>query len=210
MKITKFVHSCLLVETPERVAVFDPGVYSTLSIDALDRLDDIFITHIHADHLDGDLVKDLAAKFPKVRITTTAEIAEQLQAMGVLQAGTEPPKGVSLFASPHEHIRPYFPTEPPQEIGVHYLDKLSHPGDSHSFKETKAILALPVQAPWGSVVGATRLGLELKPKYIVPIHDWHWNDEARKGAYEQLEQDFAERGITFIKAVDGEPFELDV
>jgi len=210
MKITKFVHSCLLVETPERVAVFDPGVYSTLTADALERLDDIFITHIHADHLNGDLVKDLAAKFPEVRITATAEIAEQLKAMGVSQVSTEAPEGASLFASPHEHIRPYFQSDPPQEIGVHYLDVLSHPGDSHSFKETKAILALPVQAPWGSTVGAVRLALELKPQYVIPIHDWHWNDDARSGVYEQLEQDFAERGITFVKTVNGESFELDI
>lgn len=209
MKITKFVHSCLVVETPERVAVFDPGVYSTLDVTALPRLDDIFITHVHADHLDLALLKRLIAKFPEARITTTPEVASQLTPEGI-QAETKAPAGTQLFASPHEHIRPYFSSEPPQQTGIHYLDVLSHPGDSHSFKETKAVLALPVQAPWGSVVGATRLGLELKPKYIVPIHDWHWSDEARTGTYEQLEQVFAERGITFIKAVNGESFELDV
>ncbi|HSX07229.1 MAG TPA: MBL fold metallo-hydrolase [Candidatus Saccharimonadia bacterium] len=209
MKITKFVHSCLLVETSDRVAIFDPGTYSTVNIDALERLDDIFVTHIHADHMDKQLIAKLVAKFPQVRITATAEIVDQLKASG-LQASAEAPEGASLFASPHEHIRPYRPVEPPQEIGIHYLNTLSHPGDSHSFKETKAILALPVQAPWGSVVGAVRLGFELKPRYVIPIHDWHWNDEARKGVYEQLEQDFAERGITFIKAVNGEPFEIEV
>jgi len=212
MKITKFVHSCLLVEMPapvNRTALFDPGSFSTLDVDDLEYLDDIFITHSHGDHLDVDLVKKLAAKFPDVRITTTPEIVQLLQEEGV-EAGSDAPEGVSFFDSPHEVIRPFFPVDPPQEIGVHYLDKLSHPGDSHSFTETMPVLALPVQAPWGSVVNATQLGLKLKPKYIIPIHDWHWSDAARESTYATLEKDFAEQGITFIKAINGEPFVLDV
>ena len=209
MKITKFAHACLVVETSDRVAVFDPGVYSSLTPGDLRRLNDIFITHNHADHMDVDLIKRLVEKFPNVRITSTPAIVEPLQKEGVT-AASEPPQGVSLFASPHEFIRPYIPVDPPQEIGVHYLDALSHPGDSHSFKETKPVLALPVQAPWGSTVAAVRLGIALKPKYIVPIHDWHWSDEARKSMYAQLETAFAEHGITFIQAVNGEPFELEV
>ncbi len=212
MKVTKFVHSCLLVEMPapvNRTVLFDPGVMSPVPVDTLEYLDDIFITHSHSDHLNIDLIKQLVAKFPKVRITTTTEIVGILKKESIA-ASDQAPDGVNLFESPHEVIRPYFPVEPPQEIGVHYLDKLSHPGDSHSFHETRTVLALPVTGPWGSVVDAVRLALELKPKYVIPIHDWHWNDDARRGAYDQMEKDFAEAAITFIKAVDGEPFVLDV
>jgi len=212
MKITKFVHSCLLVEMPapiNRTALFDPGMMSPVPVDKLVYLDDIFITHSHSDHLDIELVKKLVAKFPKVRITTTAEVVEMLKKEGIT-ASTEAPDGVNLFESPHEVIRPFIPTEPPEAIGVHFLDRLSHPGDSHSFHETRTILALPVTAPWGSVVAATHLALELKPKYVIPIHDWPWSDEARESSYNTLEKDFAEQGITFIKPVIGEAFVLDV
>ncbi len=212
MKITKFTHSCLLVEMPapvNRTALFDPGSFSTVDVGSLEYLDDIFITHIHGDHMDVELIKKLVAKFPAVRITTTPEAAAQLQEQGI-QADVKAPEGVSFFDSPHEVIRPFFPVEPPQEIGVHYLDKLSHPGDSHSFKETKAVLALPVQAPWGSTVDAARLALELKPKYVIPIHDWHWSDQARQSVYDRFEKTFGDAGITFIKAINGEPFVLDI
>ena len=87
----------------------------------------------------------------------------------------------------------------PDKIGVHYLDKFTDPGDSHSFTETKAILALPVQAPWGSKIAAINLALKLQPKYIIPIHDWHWRDEAREQSYNDLEKLFADKGITFYK-----------
>lgn len=210
MKITKLVHSCLLVEMPEpvnRTALFDPCGMSMLDVDSLEYLDDIIYTHSHPDHFDLDVLKKLSAKFPDVRITATPEIVEQLQGEGIT-ASSEPSEGIELFEAPHEDVMPMFPA--PQEIGVHYLGKLSDPGDSHSFSETKDVLALPVQAPWGSSVKAMNLALELKPKYVIPIHDWHWTDAAREQMYDRFEQVLGKEGITFIKAVNGEPFVLDV
>lgn len=212
MKITKLVHSCLLVEMPEpinRTALFDPGSMSTVDVDSLQYLDDIIITHGHGDHFDPELVKRLVTKFPDVHITAPDEVVARLNAESI-PATSAASEGIVFFDSPHEVVRPLLASEPPQEIGVHYLDVLSHPGDSHSFHETKEILALPVQAPWGSTVKAVQLGMELKPKYIIPIHDWHWRDEARESLYAGMEQLFAANGITFIRAVNGEPFVLDI
>jgi L-ascorbate metabolism protein UlaG (beta-lactamase superfamily) len=208
MKITKFVHSCLLVETADRTALFDPGVMSTpnIELDQIERLDDIFVTHVHADHLDADFIKQLIAKFPTVRITSTNEVVQQLSSEGI-KATTTPPAGVAFFDSPHEKVEPLFPQ--PEEIGVHYLDKLSHPGDSHSFKETKAILALPMTGPWGTNIRAAILAQELKPKHVLPIHDWHWRDEAREQAYNSFEQLLGKQGITFHKLQTGQPVEID-
>ncbi|HVX24413.1 MAG TPA: MBL fold metallo-hydrolase [Candidatus Saccharimonadales bacterium] len=208
MKITKYVHSCLLVETPDRVALFDPGMMSEPALDAaqLDRLDEIFITHGHGDHCYPPLIKQLIAKFPIVHITAPNDVVELLNKEGI-KATPTPPTGVTLFDSPHEAVEPLFPT--PEELGYHYLETLSHPGDSHSFHETKAILALPVQAPWGSTVDAVNLALELKPTHVLPIHDWHWRDEAREQLYQGLERAFAEQGIIFHKLQTGVPVDID-
>ncbi|HSX30713.1 MAG TPA: MBL fold metallo-hydrolase [Candidatus Saccharimonadales bacterium] len=211
MKVTKLGHSCLLVEMPSpvnRTALFDPGTLSTVNVTALQYLDDIFITHADYDHFDASLVQELVAKFPEVRITTTPEVVAKLKEQGIT-ASSDAPEGVAFFDSPHELIRPLYAFDPAQEIGVHYLNKLSHPGDSHSFHETKDVLALPVTAPWGHPVRATELALELKPRYIVPIHDWHWSDAARESNYATMEKLFTQHNITFIKAVNGEPFVLD-
>lgn len=212
MKITKFVHSCLLVEMPDpvnRTALFDPGVMSeeALDVEALEFLDDIIITHEHSDHFSMDLVKKLVAKFPNVRITGTKPIVEALVQEGIA-ATSEPSKGIVFFEAPHEDVQPMFPH--PENIGVHYLDLLTDPGDSHTFNESKTVLALPVQAPWGSTINAVKLALELKPKYIIPIHDWHWTDQARTGTYSNLERAFAKEGITFCKMETGKPVVLDV
>lgn len=209
MKITKFVHACLLVETSDRVALFDPGTMSTPNIDInqLARLNDIFITHAHGDHKDIPFIKQLVAKFPNVRITTTPEVVQELAAENI-KATDQPSNGIVFFDSPHESVKPLF--DPPQEIGIHYLDKLSHPGDSHSFHETKAILALPITAPWGSTIKALNIALELKPQHVLPIHDWHWRDEARNNTYDMFERILGEQGITFHKLQTGQPVEIDV
>lgn len=212
MKITKLVHSCLLVEMPapvNRTALFDPGRMSTVDVESLQYLDDIIITHIHGDHFDLELIKQLVAKFPNVHITAPDEVVDQLNTESI-PATSAAGEGITLFDSPHEAIRPLMDSNPPQEIGVHYLDKLTHPGDSHSFRETKAVLAMPLQGPWGSPVAAVRVALELRPQYIVPIHDWHWRDEARLSFYEDMESLFAAQDITFIKAVNGESFTIDI
>jgi len=209
MKVTKFVHSCLLVETPDRVAIFDPGMMSrsAFNFEILNRLDDILITHVHGDHCDPEFISELIAKFPTVRIAGPQDVVDELAKHGI-KATTTLPANVTLFESPHESVMNMFDT--PEQYGYHYLDQLSDPGDSHSFKETKAILALPVQAPWGSSVKALNLALELKPKHVLPIHDWHWRDEARAQMYARFEDVLGKQGITFHKLETGVPVEIEV
>lgn len=214
MKITKFVHSCLLVEMPEpvnRTALFDPGTYSeqALDVSALEFLDDIIITHGHFDHVSVPLVKQLVGKFPNVRITAPSDVVAMLMSEGI-SASNEPNPGIAFFNSSHEIIAPFYDSEPPEEIGVHYLDMLSDPGDSHSFSETKSILALPVQAPWGSPNNAVKVALALKPKHVLPIHDWHWSDEARKVMYDNFEKRLTGEGITFHKLETGQSIVIEM
>ena len=49
MKITKFGHSCLLVEEGGARILLDPGKYSILQ-NNVENVDAIVITHEHQDH----------------------------------------------------------------------------------------------------------------------------------------------------------------
>lgn len=210
MKITKLVHSCLLIETPERVGLIDPGIMSREAIDQAgiaEHLDDLMITHEHTDHMDVDTIRAFAEIFPDLRIVAPASAAQKLDEAQVV-ATSEPTDEIEHFESPHKPIEPLGVT--PMQLGVHYMGKLTHPGDSHEFRETKAILALPITAPWGSVVDAVNLAIRLRPKYVIPIHDWHWNDEARAGMYQTLKTIFAREGIEFLAVTNGEPVEIEV
>jgi len=208
MKITKLGHSCLLVEMPEpfnRTALFDPGVFSKVPVESLKFLDDIVITHEHEDHCDQDVIKKLVEKFPKVRIKTPSTLVPKLDGVSVT---TDAVEGIEVFDAKHEGHAPFMIA--PENIGIHYLDILTHPGDSHSFTVTKQILALPITAPWGSTDSAVQLALQLKPKHVLPIHDWHWKDEVREDMYNRLEELFGKSDITFHKLVNGDPIVLDI
>lgn len=210
MRITKFVHSCLLVEQDDRIGIIDPGVFSWESglFDStrLTRLDEIMITHEHPDHMHLPFINSLLLQFPKAQIVTNPRAAAILREAGIKNIITQSTETAQLFDAPHEPLAPLSPT--PANSGVHYLGRLSHPGDSHHFNETREILALPVTAPWGTLPRAAELGQELLPKYIIPIHDWHWNESARLQTYDRLEAFFAKAGVTFIKVKDGEPVNL--
>lgn len=210
MKLTKFVHSCLLIETPDRVGIIDPGNFSwdsgLFDINKLERLDDVVITHEHQDHMSIPFIQALVTKFPDVSIITTESAVAQLKQAGILNATVQSTESVELFKADHEPLEPL--TTAPSNTGIHYLDQLTHPGDCHHFDTCKRILALPMTAPWGTIPRATALAIKLKPEIVIPIHDWHYRDEARLLFYDRLAEVLQSHGIKFIKPVDGVAVEL--
>ena len=211
MKITKFVHSCLLVETQKQVILVDPGQFSwesnLFNLGKIDQLDVVVITHEHFDHFYEPFVQAILQKFPNVQFVSTPEVVARLQSLGVLQACSESVEEVEIFSRQrHAQLTPL--GDSPENIAVHIADALTIAGDRHDLEESREILALPVTAPWGAMTEAAGMALKLIPKKIIPVHDWHWNDVARRGAYDRLEAFFAEHNIVFIKPVDGQSFEV--
>lgn len=211
MKLTKFAHSCVLVETPNRVGLFDSGDYSwnsgSFDINKLDRLDDILITHEHADHMYLPFIKALLSKFPNVTIITTAAAVAKLQSTGITRAKSVGDENVVHFKADHESMESVTPP-PPSNAGMHYLNLFSHPGDSHHFAESKLVLALPITAPWGTTVRAASIIQELKPNYVLPIHDWLWRDEVRTKFYVRLGEYRKSLGVIFLQPADGDALEI--
>jgi hypothetical protein len=72
------------------------------------------------------------------------------------------------------------------------------------------VLALPIVAPWGSTRRAAELALELKPQYVLPIHDWFLSAEARKWTYDALAGIFAGAEIELLRAENGIAIELEI
>lgn len=208
MKITKYLHSCVLLEESDKTYLFDPGNYTAnanvLDLDTLEKLDYLLITHEHQDHMETPLIKKILDKFPYLTIIANSSIQAILEKEGV-KVSTEESDLIKIELVPHERM---FDSEPPQNTLFTIGGVFAHSGDSHHFTTQAKVLALPVQAPWGSLSDAVRLALEIKPEIIVPIHDFHWKDEVRQSIYKRLEGFFAKHDIKFIPLETAQPVEV--
>lgn len=197
MNITKYLHSCLVIENEGKTAIIDPGIFTLqeriLDISKLPTLDYLCITHEHPDHFSIDLVKEILNGFPNVTIVTNESIQNLLQKEGI-KSSISSDEQILITPSAHEKL---WDREVPQNLAITVFKKLTHPGDSLAIDKTADVLALPITAPWGSVTQAVEVALNLKPKAIIPIHDWHWKDEVRKEMYKRLDEFFATKEITF-------------
>lgn len=208
MKISKHLHSCLLVEEQRKTILIDPGNFAylgkALDIDKLQNLDYITITHEHADHFYLPFIKDLVAEFPEVKIITNPPIVALLKKENI-KATDSGDAVIKLESVPHENL---WDSKPPENVLVTVFGKLASPGDSHHFETTADVIALPITAPWGSTTDAVNLALKLKPKVIIPVHDWMWKDDFRKAMYQRLQEFFKTKGIDFKTPETGEIMEV--
>lgn len=208
MKITKFVHSCLLVEHEGKTVLFDPGNYSydekVFDYTQLETLDYLIITHEHQDHFYLPFVKEIIGALSPVKVVAPESVVGQLKVEGIT-ATSKGDEIVSIECADHEKLL-NFPI--PENLSVSVFDTLTHPGDSLSFHQSKRVLALPIQAPWGSMVASCEKAVAVRPEIVIPIHDWHWNDRARDGLYKMAKNYFEQKNIRFVEPEIGQSIEI--
>ena len=89
MRLTKYGHSCLLVEEGAARMLLDPGTLSG-GFEELDGLTAVLVTHQHADHLDVERLRGLLDRNPGVRVVCDEGSAEPLGAAGAAVDTTLP------------------------------------------------------------------------------------------------------------------------
>jgi L-ascorbate metabolism protein UlaG (beta-lactamase superfamily) len=203
MVIRKYLHSCLLLEVAGKTVLFDPGNFTyeakVFPLETLSSLDYVLITHEHPDHFHLPFLQEILQKFPDITIISNQAVVDLL-AIQNISASTAENDFIFMDAVPHELL---WDKKPPMNTKFDLFETFTHPGDSHHFASSTAILALPLQAPWGSTAEAVALALRLAPKHIIPIHDWHWREEVRMGMYTRLKTFFAKQNIIFHSAETG-------
>ncbi len=211
MRITKYGHSCLLIEEGEARILIDPGRFSS-GFENLAGLDAIFITQQHQDHLIPENISGLLAKNPLAKVYADEQSATILGQQGTtVQAVHESDQfevagvAVEVFGRDHAVLHPQIPVI--RNVGYLVAGRLFHPGDSHTVPgKPVEILALPLVAPWSNIEQTIDYALELKPKLMVPIHDAITD---MPGIYEGLlESLVAPAGIKYRLLRAGESLEL--
>jgi L-ascorbate metabolism protein UlaG (beta-lactamase superfamily) len=212
MRLTKFGHSCLLVEEGRARLLLDPGTLSG-GFEALDALTAVLFTHQHGDHLDADRLRGVLDRNPGVRVLSDEGSAGRLADAGadvqVVHDGDEVDLdgvGVRVLGREHARIHPDIPLVP--NVG-YLIGGLFHPGDAFTQPGVPVqVLAVPAAAPWLKVAEPIDDLHAVRPKVAVPVHDQVLSDAGRGIHYGQLERLGNPEGTELRVLDDGKPVEL--
>ena len=82
MKISKYLHSCLLFELDGYQLLFDPGKFSfaegLVTPQLFVDVKTIVITHIHPDHFDIDILKSIV-ELSGAAVVTNSQVGKELE-----------------------------------------------------------------------------------------------------------------------------------
>lgn len=216
MKITKLVHSCLLVEFDGKKALVDPGNYSWGSglVDQamLKGIDYVLVTHSHADHLDETFASVVNELSPNAVWYVTESTKKLIQNLSGIQIELlSKLSDVLYIESEHADLTHWGGCEDHSSF-VLFGDLLIS-GDCHTLTSMHgaSILAGAINGgPWGSIKSFLNMiyGMNDRPKTVIPLHDWHWNDQAREGFYSRLPEVLGQFEVKFLPLKNGVTVEV--
>lgn len=213
MNITKLVHSCVLIENNGKKILVDPGNYSwqnqTVKNSDFSNINSVVITHNHPDHFYDEFVKHVAAESPNAMWYGTQEVVSELENMGIRASTTSQNQDITFIESNHADLSPWFNTQPQHTSYVLFGDVLVS-GDCQTLTDMHGarILASAINGgPWGGVVGFCKMVAQMptRPQVVLPLHDWHWNQEARSAIYARLAEVLKNYDATFVPLENGSP-----
>jgi L-ascorbate metabolism protein UlaG (beta-lactamase superfamily) len=171
MRITKYTHACVRLETEGRVLVIDPGTWSEST--ALIGADAVLVTHEHSDHIDPLRLAELGIP---VYAPAGADI-EGLTVVPVSLGDKFTAAGFPVVAVGGRHAAIYDGQPDCPNLGYVVGGTLYHPGDSlHVPEEPVDTLLVPAQGSWLKMAEAIDFVKAVSPRRAFAIHDAQMNE----------------------------------
>lgn len=176
MKLTKFGHSCFLVEENGVRVLFDPGRFSTEQ-NTVQNLDAVLITHNHGDHLDQKSLEVIMQNNPKAVIITNSDSAKRIDSkiytVEIVKDGdVVDVRGLKIEANGNVHKEIYPGIDTPECTGFFVGKRLYNPADSfHNPGRKVDVLMFPITAPMVNIGEALDYIKLVGPTVAIPIHD---------------------------------------
>jgi L-ascorbate metabolism protein UlaG (beta-lactamase superfamily) len=212
VKISKYLHSCLIFEDAGEKLLFDPGTITfaedLVTPEVFRDVSTIVITHGHPDHLDLDALKQVLA-LSGAEVITNGEVAKTLANEGidatVVEEGphTTGPFRLLAIPTPHEPIlAPATPRHTAYLVNDRVLNCADSFGDPLLTHAGVEVLIMPVMAPFLTEVGAFAFARRMRPQHVIPIHDSYSKPFFLKLRYDNYEKYFDQIGVRFHRLAD--------
>jgi L-ascorbate metabolism protein UlaG (beta-lactamase superfamily) len=175
MRVTKYEHSCVLVEDGDVRILIDPGELTHGFVN-LTGLSAILVTHQHFDHIDLARIVPLLERNAAAALYTDEATASILADRDIrarpARQGDRLDVGVDVVVHGAEHavIHPEIPVIP--NVGYLIGGRFFHPGDSFTVPDVPVeVLGLPTAAPWLKASEAIEFLRAVAPRIAIPIHE---------------------------------------
>ncbi|MCU1439021.1 MAG: fold metallo-hydrolase [Rhodoglobus sp.] len=211
MKLTKYEHSCMVIEKGGSSVVIDPGSFTTPLSD-LDGVVAIVITHEHADHWTPEQLTRLLDRNPDARILGPAGVAAAAADFTVetVAHGDKveiDPFSFEFFGEKHAVIHESIPLV--DNVGVLVDDNLYYAGDSYTLPGVAVeTLAAPIGAPWLKIGEAMDYVLAVKPRRSFPVHEMVLSQVGKTMTQGRIEAVTTQGGGEFFVLEPGESLDL--
>lgn len=206
MKLTKYIHSCVLLEEGGELLLIDPGSFTFLQgvrVELFKDVQTILLTHNHPDHIDPDAIRTIVS-MGNARIVANGQIKEALTDQGImadfctdLKYSTE---HFSIEAFPADH-EPILAEAVPQNYAYLINRKVLATGDSFAPHLANVgdvqVLLLPITAPWCTELEVFDFAKAVAAKRVVPVHDGYAKDFFLKSRYENYKKYINAEGMKF-------------
>lgn len=214
MRITKFGHACVRIESGSHVVVIDPGSFTER--DAVDGATAVLVTHEHADHFDLDHLRATDAP-----VYTIGAVADKIAAdapdvherVTVVRPGDEVDAGLKTRAVGEWHA--VIHEDLPRFHNTGFVVEAEgrsvyHPGDSYTQPEQQVdVLCVPVSGPWNKLAESVDFARAVGAPRNLAIHELIASDLGLKIIDDRMSAFLHDRGLEYTRVPAGSDLPLD-